>query len=98
MAGQSADNSTDSRGYMWQLVMLVLSVWVLVAMAMELVVTVSQETSAILELANTLICYVFIGDFAVRFVHSANRKRFLLMNWIDLVASIPQVDALRWGR
>ena len=34
----------------------------------------------------------------VQFQRAPSKWRFLKWGWIDLLASVPQVDALRWGR
>ncbi len=60
---------------------------------------VPPETRAILGYADTAVCALFFLDFVVTLIRSPNRTRYLLTwGWLDLLSSIPAVDALRWGR
>jgi voltage-gated potassium channel len=45
-----------------------------------------------------LICVVFLVDFVVRFYRAESKLAFLKWGWIDLIASIPNLRILRWGR
>jgi voltage-gated potassium channel len=49
-------------------------------------------------MTDTIICFVFIGDFAVQLIRSKDRLVYLRWGWIDLISSIPMVDAFRVGR
>jgi voltage-gated potassium channel len=80
------------------LLILGLSVYVLLALLIEGLLPVSNDIHAILEAGDTIACFVFIGDFFYRFWKAPAKTQFLKWGWIDLVASIPSVDALRWGR
>jgi voltage-gated potassium channel len=51
-----------------------------------------------LDWADLGFCALFLIDFGVRFSRAADRRAFVRRNWIDLVSSIPVVDALRAGR
>jgi voltage-gated potassium channel len=56
-------------------------------------------TRTILGYADTAVCGLFFIDFVITFARSSNRGRYLLTwGWLDLLSSIPAVDALRWGR
>jgi len=45
------------------------------------------------------VCLIFFGDFLVSFLTAPSRWRyFVTWGWVDLLSSIPTVDALRIGR
>lgn len=44
------------------------------------------------------ICGLFFLDFLLSFYHAERKAKYLVTwGWIDLLSSIPTVDALRWG-
>jgi voltage-gated potassium channel len=83
---------------MWQLVLLVLSVYVLGALFAQTVWALPPEVVRLLDWADTAICVVFLGDFAWHLATEPDRKAYLKWGWIDLISSIPTLDMLRWGR
>ena len=82
----------------FQLVTLVLSVYVLAALFAETVFKLSPETTALLQTQDTLICFVFLGDFFHRLYRADRKPAFLKWGWIDFVSSLPALTLLRWGR
>jgi len=82
----------------FQLVLLALSVLVLVALAADTFLSLPPEVSRVLHLADTLVCGVFFIDFIVRFRAAPSKAAFMKWGWIDLLASVPVVENLRWGR
>lgn len=82
----------------WDLVILCLSVWVLASLAVEVAFPIASATAAIIQKLDTLICVVFIADFAAGFARSPSKAQFMKWGWIDLIASIPMVDWIRWLR
>lgn len=97
MNEESRPNS-DFAGTPYQLFMLALCFYVLVALAIQTFFHVSEGTSLILDWVDNAICGVFIADFTYGLVRAPNRRNFIKWNWIDLVSSIPNVSILRWGR
>lgn len=83
---------------LWQLVLLVLSVYVLGALFAQTFWTLDAEIVRLLDWADTAICVVFLGDFVYHLTTAPNRRAYLKWGWIDLVSSIPTLDLLRWGR
>ncbi len=82
----------------FDLVILVLSVYVLAALLAQATMLLPPEVAGLLNIVDTVICVVFLADFFVR-LYAADRKwAFLKWGWIDLVSSIPVVPALRVGR
>jgi voltage-gated potassium channel len=82
----------------FQLVILVLSIYVLIALFVEAAVDLSPEVRTLLQHIDNAICVIFLIDFSVRLARSRDRMRFLRWGWIDALSSIPMVDAFRWGR
>lgn len=81
-----------------QLVILVLSLFVLGLLAAELLFDLPPETVRVLRWVDNIVCGLFFVDFVVRFRRAESKLHFMKWGWIDLLASIPEVEALRWGR
>jgi voltage-gated potassium channel len=83
---------------------LLLSIFALVALTISSFGALSLETRAILghaELghADTALCVIFFVDFLVSFARAQDRWRYLYTwGWLDLLSSIPAIDAFRWSR
>jgi voltage-gated potassium channel len=82
----------------FQVLIILLSVYVLGALFVDTVFVLPTETSSLLTLVDNGICVVFLLDFIIRFSKADNKLHFMKWGWIDLVSSIPTVDALRAGR
>ncbi len=82
----------------FQLVILALSIYVLVAMFLDFSVPLSPQTREMLQIIDDAICVIFLVDFFVRFVRAKSKVAFMKWGWIDLVSSIPALPFLRWGR
>lgn len=83
----------------WQFVVLFASLGVLSTLTFSLFVPFPPEVQKILNLADFLICLVFLADFGILLYLHKNRKKYMLTwGWLDLVSSIPMIDPLRWGR
>jgi len=83
---------------LFQLLVLFLSIFVLGAIMAQTFFRLPAELDALLRRLDTLICFVFIGDFFYRLCAAESKKAFLRWGWIDLVSSIPAIEILRWGR
>jgi voltage-gated potassium channel len=83
---------------MWQVIMFFLCVYVLLALFVDTVFTLPHETSVLLNRIDTLICFIFIGDFIYQLVTANKKLAYLKYGWIDLISSIPYIHILRWGR
>jgi voltage-gated potassium channel len=83
----------------YQFFMLALCVFVLLLLAVDTFTNVDPETAAILGLADNAICVLFLIDFVVTMARAERKlKYFFTWGWIDLISSIPLLDAARWGR
>ena len=82
----------------WQLVILVLSGYVLLALAAEWLFKPQEQVLILLRWTDAAICMVFIADFFFRLHRAPDKLAFLKWGWIDLAASIPFLPLARWGR
>lgn len=80
------------------LLVLVLSVYVLLALLVDTIFRVPPEISRILDLVDNAICVFFLFEFGIRFYRAESKLKFMKWGWIDLISSIPNVDFLRAGR
>ena len=97
MAGSAMESRTQGLT-LWQLILLALSVYVLGALFAKTVWALPPEVVRLLDWSDNAICVVFLGDFVHHLLTAPDRKAYLKWGWIDLVSSIPTLDALRWGR
>jgi voltage-gated potassium channel len=80
------------------LIVIVLSIYVLGALTIDTMYVLPAETSALLNYIDNTICVFFFAEFCVRFYQAENKWVFMRWGWIDLISSIPMVDFLRAGR
>ena len=81
-----------------QLLMLVLSVYVLIALFADTAFHLPVEISALLRTLDAVICFVFLGDFFYRLYRAESKLAFLKWGWVDFISSIPLLTWFRWGR
>lgn len=82
----------------FQLVIVVLSIYVLLAIFVQSVANLPPHIDLLLRRLDDVICMVFLADFFIRFARAESKRRFLKWGWIDFIASLPAFDFLRWGR
>jgi voltage-gated potassium channel len=90
-------NDIEKLGFL-SLLIIVLSIYVLVALLVDTCFKLPPEVSRILNIADNVICVVFLYDFVVRFYRADNKLKFMQWGWIDLISSIPTLDFMRAGR
>lgn len=78
-----------------QVIMLVLSIYVVLSLLVRELVPMDPATRQLLDGADTGICIYFLFDFFLRLFQAPNKWQFLRWGWIDLLSSIP---AFGWGR
>lgn len=98
MSSPAVNGPTSEQVGPFQLGILVLSVVALVAIAVDAFVALPPEISKILQGVDLIACIVFFADFVVRFSRAESKLVFMKWGWIDLLASIPNIDVLRLGR
>ncbi|MDX1953047.1 MAG: ion transporter [Verrucomicrobiota bacterium] len=82
----------------FQIAILIFSIFGLIGLLCDTFLKLDPDVSALLQLFDTMVCGLFLIDFLFQFKAAKNKLSFLKTGWIDLVASIPSIDALRWGR
>jgi voltage-gated potassium channel len=95
----SDDSSREHQRAPFSVFILFLSIYAVVALAVASFVKISADTRAVLGYADTFVCGLFFLDFIVNLWRAPNRIRYLVTwGWLDLLSSIPAIDALRLGR
>ena len=91
-------NNTENKFGVLNLIVLVLSICILVALLIDSLCKLPPETSKILEYVDSIICVFFLVEFCIRFYQADSKKKFMKWGWIDLIASIPTFNYLRFAR
>lgn len=78
-----------------ELLIGLLSLCSLLFLAAEALLDLTDEMIKLFEGIDVIICSIFFADFIWRFARAEDRKCFLKWGWIDLLASIPTINALR---
>lgn len=81
-----------------QVIMVVLSVYVVVALLIRELIPIDRQGREILDQIDTGICIYFLYDFFLRLYQAPDKWEFLRWGWIDLIASIPALDWFRLGQ
>lgn len=97
MKNNTTNEIDENLGY-FNIIILVLTIYVLGALVVETVCVLPTETSKLLGFIDHIICVIFFVDFVVRFFKAKNKLKFMKWGWIDLVSSIPVVNYFRAGR
>lgn len=92
------DQDTGHHITFFDVMILVLSIYVLGALMADTFLDLPRETSRVLDIIDNVICIFFLADFGYRFYHAKSKWSFMKWGWIDLVASIPAIGPLRAGR
>tara|TARA_R110000868_G_scaffold241497_1_gene496089 strand:+ start:68733 stop:69401 length:669 start_codon:yes stop_codon:yes gene_type:complete len=89
----------DAKATGYRLFILCVSVVSLLVIAAMMLVPMDRETYRLMSYIDLLACAVFLTDFFRQLYKAESRWRYLYTwGWVDLLASIPSVDAFRWGR
>ena len=94
---KTTTTDTEKLGFL-SLLIIVLSIYVLVALLADTFFKLPPEVSRILNMADNAICFVFLWDFGVRLYRAPDKLKFMQWGWIDLLSSIPTLDMMRAGR
>jgi voltage-gated potassium channel len=82
----------------WDIFILILSLYVIIELAVELIHPFSEKTIGIINLIDLIICIIFLGDFFFFLWKAENKSRYLKKHWIDFISSIPFMSFLRTFR
>ncbi len=91
-------NPSQSQLGLLDLVVTALSLYVLGALALDTFITLDEEISKLINYFDYLICAVFFFEFWYRLFTAEHKWQYLKWGWIDLLSSIPMVDAFRTAR
>ncbi len=83
---------------LFDLVIIVLSAYVLIALLISTVCHLSRNMMDLLDMIDNFICIIFLIDFIHNFYTAQNKLAFMRWGWIDLISSIPTFTYLRYGR
>lgn len=78
--------------------LLAFTIVVLCALVADTILTLPKEVADMIHITDTFACAVFFVDFCIRFYHAESKLAFMKWGWIDLIACIPNLEVLRWGR
>jgi len=86
-------------GYAYQFLMIVMCIYAVVAMGASAVLPLGVQALRLLEVADQVLCAVFLVDFLWTMKLAENKARyFFSWGWLDLISSIPAIGFLRIGR
>jgi voltage-gated potassium channel len=88
----------DESVTIFQIALMVLSVYVLIALFIQGMFDLSEEMDSLLNKTDFGICLVFQADFFHRLHQAPSKAKFLRWGWIDFVSSIPLLTTSRVGR
>ena len=87
----------DWLGY--DLFVLAVSILSIALLAYTTLLHPKATTVHVLETADLVVCILFFADFIVSLVRAENRWKYIATwGWLDLLSSIPVLNAARWGR
>ncbi len=78
--------------------MMLLSIVAVILVLVRLLVKLDAETASLLYDLDSFICYIFLTHLGYGFILSKNKWQFLKVHWIDILASIPMAESLRYAR
>lgn len=82
----------------FQTLLLILSIYVVIELYVGTILTYPEDLKEILTWIDFGICMLFLYDFFNGFFRTEHKWKYFKANWIDLVSSIPTIEALRMGR
>lgn len=98
MATEQGIPAGEAKASVYELFMLGLCSYVLLALAAVTFFKLDEDVVSILEYIDSAVCVIFLLDFLGKFIAARGKLEYLKWGWIDLVSSIPAVGPLRWGR
>ena len=91
------ENDKEKLGFL-NLLIIILSVYVLFALAIDTFFQLPAEIQRLLMIIDDTLCIVFLIDFSIRFYRAESKAKFMKWGWIDLLSSIPALPLARIGR
>jgi len=93
-----SQTGTQANVSVFQIAILILSILALAALAADTMCEFPAAVQSLIQIVDTAVCVVLLVDLFLRFYHADSKWAFMKWGWIDLIASIPNLDLLRWGR
>ena len=94
----SAENNSEQKLSVLNIMVFVLSIYVLGALVFDTMFKLPYETEELLIYIDHTICFIFFIEFCYHFYKAENKLKYMHWGWIDLLSSIPLVGFLRVGR
>jgi voltage-gated potassium channel len=82
----------------FQVSLLIFTILVLCALVTDTLLVLPKEISNLVHMIDTFGCVIFFLDFCFRFRQAESKLSFMKWGWIDLIACVPNLEILRWGR
>ncbi len=98
MEAERGASTGVAKASVYELFMLGLCTYVLLALATVTFFRLGDDIVAILEYVDTAVCLIFLLDFFGKLFAARNKLEYLKWGWVDFLSSIPAVGPLRWGR
>ncbi len=95
---KSSTDGTLTKVGLFPVAILVLTVLNLSALIADSFLVLPNELKKLVHVIDTAVCVVFFVDFLFQLYRADSKAAFLKWGWIDLIASIPNIDFFRWGR
>jgi len=95
----STPSDPDDQRSPWDILMLLLSVYVVVAVVFEILFPLSLRTTQLLWAIDTMICVVFFFSFVVQLIRAPRKWAYMKRyGWVDLFSSIPGIPGIPWTK
>lgn len=82
----------------FQVVVLILSIFVVASLSVELIFNIPEEIVEIFLYVDFLICLIFFADFLQQFSRADSKIRFMKWGWLDLISCIPLMEMNQFAR
>ncbi len=89
---------SETRVSVFQVAVLILTILNLGGLVADTCFLLPKEVSDLIHYVDTAVCVVLLADFCIRLSHAESKRDFLKWGWIDILASIPNLEVLRYGR
>jgi voltage-gated potassium channel len=88
-----------NHGLIYHLISGLFSILAVTLLSFSLIADLPSEAENMIFYVDYSLCAFFLFDFCKSLYISENKiKYFLTIGWIDLISSIPMIDAFRYGR
>lgn len=94
----NSESGTSQKVGSFQLALLAFTLLLLAALVLDTILVLPKELANLIHMIDTFGCAVFFADFCYRLYKTEARLAFMKWAWIDLLACVPNLEMLRWGR